>query len=130
MAQELWIVAAAVVALYVGFVLALVAVGRRSDARAWAALIPDCLVLFKRLMGDPRVPLGRKLLPGAMLAYLAMPLDLVPDFIPVAGQFDDAILVAAVLRSVVRGAGAAAVREHWPGPDTSLRLVARLGGLS
>jgi uncharacterized membrane protein YkvA (DUF1232 family) len=127
---EIWIAAAIVVALYAAFVLALVVAGRRLDAHAWASLIPDCLVLFKRLLGDQRVSRGRKLLLAAMLAYLAMPFDLVPDFIPVAGHLDDAIIVAAVLRSVLRGAGAAAVREHWPGPETSLRLVARLGGLS
>ena len=115
-------------ALYAGFVLALVAAGRRRDARAWAGLIPDCLVLFKRLIGDPRVPRARKVLLGAMLGYLAMPFDLVPDFIPVAGQLDDAIVVAVVLRAVLRGAGDAPVREHWPGPDSSLRLILRLAG--
>ncbi len=124
----IWIALAAAVALYAGFVLALVAAGRRRDARAWAGLIPDCLVLFKRLMGDPRVPRARKVLLGAMFGYLAMPFDLVPDFIPVAGQLDDAIVVAVVLRAVLRGAGTAPVREHWPGPETSLRLILRLAG--
>ena len=124
----IWIALAAAVVLYAGFVLALVAAGRRGDARAWAGLIPDCLVLFKRLMGDPRVPRARKVLLAAMLGYLAMPFDLIPDFIPVAGQLDDAIVVAAVLRAVLRGAGDAPVREHWPGPDTSLRLILRLAG--
>lgn len=128
MPRTLWIVLGAVVVLYVGFVLALVAAGRRSDARAWAGFIPDCLVLFRRLIGDGRVPRVRKLLLGAMLAYLAMPIDLVPDFIPIAGQIDDAIIVAAVLRSVVRAAGDRPVREHWPGPPTSLRLILRLAG--
>ena len=94
--------------------------------RAWAGLIPDCLVLFKRLMGDPRVPRGRKLLLAAMLVYLAMPFDLVPDFIPVAGQLDDAILVAVVLGSILRSAGEVPLRDHWPGPETSLRLIVRL----
>jgi uncharacterized membrane protein YkvA (DUF1232 family) len=65
----------------------------------------------------------------ALLAgYLALPFDLVPDFIPVAGQLDDAILVGLVLRSLVRAAGPDLVREHWPGPEESLRAVLRLAG--
>jgi uncharacterized membrane protein YkvA (DUF1232 family) len=129
MTQWIWITLGAAVLLYLVLVLALVAAGRRTDARAWAGFIPDCLVLFKRMIGDPRVPRGRKLLLGAMLGYLAMPFDLVPDFIPVAGQLDDAIVVAATLRAVLRGAGDAPVREHWPGPESSLRLILRLAAL-
>jgi len=118
--------AGAALALYAALVLALMAAGRRSEARAWAGFVPDCLVLFKRLMGDARVPRSRKLLLGAALAYLAMPFDLVPDFIPIAGQLDDAIIVAAVLRAVLRGAGIVPVREHWPGPEASLSLILRV----
>ena len=124
----MWIALSAVVLLYAGFVVALLAAGRRNDARAWAGFIPDCLVLFRRLIGDPRVPRARKLLLGALLAYLAMPFDLIPDFIPIAGQLDDAIIVAAVLRSVLRSAGDEPVREHWPGPTSSLQLILRLAG--
>jgi uncharacterized membrane protein YkvA (DUF1232 family) len=124
----LWIALGAVALLYAGFIVALLAEGRRNDARTWAGFIPDCLVLFRRLIGDARVPRARKLLLGALLAYLAMPFDLIPDFIPIAGQLDDAIIVAAVLRSVLRGAGDEPVREHWPGPPASLRLILRLAG--
>jgi uncharacterized membrane protein YkvA (DUF1232 family) len=129
MPHWIWIALVATVLLYLALVLALVAAGRRTDARAWAGFIPDCLVLFKRLIGDSRVPRGRKLLLGAMLGYLAMPFDLIPDFIPVAGQLDDAIVVAATLRAVLRGAGDGPVREHWPGPQSSLRLILRLAAL-
>ena len=114
------------VAIYVLAVLALVAAGRRGDARALAGFIPDCLGLIKRLMGDPRVPRRRKLLLGLMVAYLAMPVDLVPDFIPVAGQLDDAILVAAVLRLALRSGGEVLLEEHWRGPPRTLELVRRL----
>jgi uncharacterized membrane protein YkvA (DUF1232 family) len=107
-------------------VLALVAAGRRTDARALAGFIPDCLVLVKRLLGDPRVPRRRKLLLVLLIAYLAMPIDLVPDFIPVAGQLDDAIVAALVLRAVLRSGGAALVREHWTGPPRSLEIVLSL----
>jgi uncharacterized membrane protein YkvA (DUF1232 family) len=113
-------------AIYVLAVLGLVVAGRRSDARAVAGFVPDCLGLIKRLMGDPRVPRRRKLLLGLMVGYLAMPIDLVPDFIPVAGQLDDAILVAAVLRLALRSGGEELLEEHWRGPPRTLELVRRL----
>ena len=113
-------------AVYVGFIGLLVLVGRREEATTFARFIPDCIVLFRRLLGDERVPRNRKLLLVAVLGYLAFPLDLVPDFIPVAGQLDDAIIVALVLRSVLRSAGPELLREHWPGPQGSLNVVERL----
>ena len=116
------------VLLYAIFVAALVLLGRRSDARAAARFIPDCVVLFRRLLRDERVPFRHKLLLGALVPYLLLPFDLVPDFIPVAGQLDDAILVAFVLRVVVRAAGANLIEEHWPGPQSSLGLMLRLAG--
>jgi uncharacterized membrane protein YkvA (DUF1232 family) len=66
---------------------------------------------------------------GALLVYLALPVDLIPDFIPVLGYADDAIIVIAVLRSVARRAGAGAVRAHWPGTDDGFAALARLTGL-
>ncbi len=123
-----WIALAAMLLVYVVFVVGLIAAGRHRDARALAGLIPDCFVLFKRLLGDPRVRRRHKLLVVAMLGYLVLPFDLVPDFIPTAGQLDDAIVVGLVLRAVLRGAGEAPVREHWPGPQRSLRLIMRLAG--
>jgi uncharacterized membrane protein YkvA (DUF1232 family) len=119
---------ATLVLVYAGLVGTLAVVGRGAEARAFARFVPDCIVLFRRLLSDPRVSRGRKLLLLGMVAYLAMPFDLIPDFIPVAGQLDDAILVALVLRTVLRGAGAPLVREHWPGPVTSLAAMVRLAG--
>jgi uncharacterized membrane protein YkvA (DUF1232 family) len=72
------------------------------------------------------VPRRRKLLLALLVLYLASPIDLVPDFVPVAGQFDDAIVVALVLRAIVRGGGDELLREHWPGPERSLDVVRRL----
>jgi uncharacterized membrane protein YkvA (DUF1232 family) len=117
---------AAVVVLYALAVGALVIAGRRGDARALASFIPDCVVLVKRLLGDPRVPRRRKLLLAALAVYLASPIDLVPDFVPVAGQLDDAIVVALVLRAIVRAGGDDLLREHWPGPERSLDVIRRL----
>ena len=125
--METVLLAAAVVGtLYVTLVVALLAAGRRTHARAWAGFIPDCVVLVRRLLGDLRVPRRRKLLLGALVVYLAFPLDLVPDFIPIAGQLDDAIALALVLRLVLRSGGEALLAEHWPGPSDSLRVVRRL----
>ena len=100
------------IVLYAGFVLTLYLLGRKQDARAWAGFIPDCIILFKRLIGDSAVPRSSKLWLGALILYLAMPIDLVPDFIPIAGQLDDAIIVALVLR-----AGVAQGRRR-PNPPT------------
>jgi uncharacterized membrane protein YkvA (DUF1232 family) len=114
--------------LYAALVAALVVAGRRTDARALAGFVPDCVVLLGRLLRSERVPRRRKLLLAVTIAYLALPFDLVPDFIPVAGQLDDAVLVALVLRRLVRGTGAGLVSELWPGPEPGLRVLLRLAG--
>jgi uncharacterized membrane protein YkvA (DUF1232 family) len=126
--RALLIALAVAAAVYLAFVLALVVLGRRAHARALVRFVPDCAILFRRLLGDPRISRPRKLLLALLVAYLAMPFDLIPDFIPVAGQLDDAVLVALVLRSVLRSAGPALVREHWVGPPESLEVMLRLAG--
>jgi uncharacterized membrane protein YkvA (DUF1232 family) len=117
---------AAVLGLYALAVLWLIIAGRRTDARALAGFVPDCAVLFARLARDPCVPRRRAWLIGAMVGYLAMPFDLVPDFLPVVGQLDDAILVALCLRIAARGCGRGDFERHWPGPPSSLKVVLRL----
>ena len=113
----------ATLALWLLLVGALFALGRKEDARELLAFIPDCVILVKRLLGDPRVPRRAKVMLVALVGYLAMPFDLVPDFIPVAGQLDDAILVAAVLAYVVRTAGREVVEELWTGSERGLRVL-------
>ena len=120
----LLLVAAGVLLVYAGFVVTLIVAGHRPSARELARFIPDCIVLVTRLLGDPRVPRRHKLLLGALIGYLALPFDLVPDFIPVAGYLDDVLVVAFTLRAVLRGTGAELLREHWPGPESSLALLA------
>ncbi|HEX5467993.1 MAG TPA: DUF1232 domain-containing protein [Gaiellaceae bacterium] len=117
---------AVLVAVWAAFVVWLLVLGRRGDARAFATFIPDCIVLVARLARDERVPRHRKLLLLALVAYLAIPIDIVPDFIPVAGQLDDAIIVALALRHFLSVGGEALVRELWPGPEQSLSVILRL----
>jgi uncharacterized membrane protein YkvA (DUF1232 family) len=92
-------------------------------------LLPDVLRLIRRLAADPGLPRGIRIRLGAVLVYLALPIDLIPDFLPVLGYADDAIIVTAMLRSVVRRAGIGAVRAHWPGTDDGFAALARLTGL-
>lgn len=92
-------------------------------------LLPDLVRLLRRLAADRGLPRGVRVRLVLLLAYLAMPFDLVPDFVPVLGQADDAIVVALVLRSVVRRAGIEAVRGHWPGTEDGFRALCRLAGL-
>ena len=113
--------------LYALIVLAFFVAGRREDARAIGGFVPDCVVLFSRLIRDKRLPRRFKFLVGALIPYLAMPFDLLPDFIPVAGQLDDAVIVVFVLRRVARK-NPELIREHWPGPPSSLALILRLAG--
>jgi uncharacterized membrane protein YkvA (DUF1232 family) len=123
--EWLLLVAVCIAALYALAVLALAVAGRDADARALARFVPDCVVLFKRLLTDPRVEWWRKALLVAVIVYLASPIDLVPDFIPVAGQLDDAVLVIIAVRVLLHGSGPHLLAEHWPGPRRSLNVILR-----
>ncbi|PXY23173.1 hypothetical protein DI005_17140 [Prauserella sp. PE36] len=93
-------------------------------------VLPDVLRLVRRLAADTTLPRGVRIRLGLLLAYLAIPIDLVPDFIPVLGYADDAIIATAVLRSMVRRAGLDPVRAHWPGTDDGFTALTRLLGLT
>ena len=92
-------------------------------------LLPDLLRLLRRLAADSTLPRGVRARLALLMIYLAMPVDLIPDFLPVIGYADDAIIVAFVLRSVARRAGIEAIRTHWPGTDSGFAALARLTGL-
>ncbi len=128
--SSLLILAGCILVVYAAFVVALIVAGRGRDARDVARFIPDCIVLVRRLLGEPRVQRRQKLLLGALVGYLALPFDLVPDFIPVAGHIDDLLVVVLALRVVLRASGSELLREHWPGPESSLAVVQRLVGVA
>ena len=111
------------IGLYALFLAGLAVAGRGPEARALARLVPDCLVLARGLLGDREVPARCKVALAALVVYLVSPIDLVPDFLPVIGVLDDAILVALTLRWIVREAGPDRVRRHWRGTPRGLRLV-------
>ncbi|MBW0252787.1 DUF1232 domain-containing protein [Cellulomonas sp. PS-H5] len=89
-------------------------------------LLPDVVRLVRRLAGDRALPRGVRVRLWLLLGYLALPVDLVPDVVPVLGWADDALVVALVLRSVVRRAGPEALDRHWPGSPEGLAAVRRL----
>jgi uncharacterized membrane protein YkvA (DUF1232 family) len=124
-----WGVLLIALGLYVVCVAALIAAGRREDARALAGVIPDCVVLVSRLAKDKRVSRPRRIALFVVLGYLAVPIDLVPDFLPGIGQLDDAVVLGLALRLLLRGGGTDMVRQAWPGPQASLTLVLRAAGL-
>ena len=96
--------------------------------RDWAAKQRRRLRLVELAMRHPKTPWYAKAVGGATLVYALSPIDLIPDFLPVIGFADDALLVALVLRHVVRRSGAELVTEHWPGTDAGLTTVLTLVG--
>jgi uncharacterized membrane protein YkvA (DUF1232 family) len=126
-------VALGLLLVWAGMVLALYVVGRKEDdptaLRDVVRLVPDVVRLLRRLASDPELPRGVRIGLALMLGYLVFPLDLVPDFLPVVGYADDAVIVALALRSVVRRAGPEALDRHWPGTPEGLRALERLVGV-
>ncbi|MGH2573130.1 MAG: YkvA family protein [Actinomycetota bacterium] len=106
-------------------ILVLVAAGQRSRARELATLVPNLLVLFRGLLRDPRVPRSSKLWLGFAVVWIASPIDLIPEFVPVAGPLDDAIVAALVLRHVLRRADRSVLLEHWKGDPATLEALVR-----
>jgi uncharacterized membrane protein YkvA (DUF1232 family) len=120
-------VVAGLVLAWLALVIGLILVRPRGGLlREALRLLPDVLRLIRRLAADKTLPHGVRIRLVLLLAYLAIPIDLIPDFVPVLGYADDAIIVTAVLRSVVRRSGLDAIRAHWPGTDDGFAAVVRL----
>jgi uncharacterized membrane protein YkvA (DUF1232 family) len=133
-----WQVTAAVgvtgLVLWIALVLTFYALGRRHDdparLRDALRLLPDLVRLLRRLAADPTLPRGVRVRVVLLALYLALPIDLVPDFIPVVGYADDVVVVILALRSVTRRAGPQALDRHWPGTPEGLRTLRTLAGLA
>ena len=95
-----------------------------------ALLIPNIVKLVGRLLADPRVPRRSKIALGAAAAYVASPLDLIPDIIPVVGWADDLVFLMMALEGLIHRSGPAIVEEHWDGPGDLLSLVQDVMGLA
>ena len=117
----------AIAVLWLAFIVLVWSI-RPGDAslRDAVGLLPDTLRLVRRLAVDRAVPRRTRWLLWVLLAYLASPVDLVPDFLPVIGYADDAIVTSFVLRHVVSRAGPAKLDEHWPGTPEGLVMLLRL----
>jgi uncharacterized membrane protein YkvA (DUF1232 family) len=124
-------VAAGLLLAWVALIAALVIARPRGGLlREALRLLPDLLRLLPRLAADRCLPRRTRVGLALLLAYLAFPFDLVPDFIPVLGYADDAIIVAAVLRWVARQAGVEAIRRQWPRTGDGFTALCRIAGLT
>lgn len=88
-----------------------------------ARLLPNLVKLVARLIKDPRVPRRAKIALGIAFAYVASPIDIIPEAIPVVGWADDLLLVMLALDSLIERAGRDVVEEHWDGPGDLLSLI-------
>lgn len=123
MLRGLLIAAAILFAGWVVAIGALVITGRKTQGRGLAASLPYLIILFRGLLQDQRVPRSSKALLVFAVVWIASPIDLVPEFIPVLGPLDDAVVAALVLRHVVRRTDRAVLEEHWRGSPAFLDRV-------
>jgi uncharacterized membrane protein YkvA (DUF1232 family) len=115
--------------VYLGAVLWLILAGRKVAARELALLVPNLVLLFKDLFRDPAVPRRPKIALAIGIVWLVSPIDLLPEFLPVLGPLDDAVVAALVLRYVVRTSGPDIVRTHWRGDPSTVEKILRFAGV-
>jgi uncharacterized membrane protein YkvA (DUF1232 family) len=97
----------------------------KRNAGRLADQTPEIRVLCHGLIDDPRVLPHHRLVLRALARYLELPLDLIPDFIPIAGRLDDALVTALAIRIAMRSANAELIRQHWPGPQPPPKSILR-----
>ncbi|TML63809.1 MAG: DUF1232 domain-containing protein [Actinobacteria bacterium] len=123
--------AIAVGALLVSWVV-LIVLARRLPAglaKDLAAFLPNCVTLVRRLRRDPRVPRRAKVAVVLAGLWVASPIDLIPEFLPVIGPLDDVVVVALALRYAGRRVPRAVLVDAWPGdPNLLDRLLGAPAG--
>jgi uncharacterized membrane protein YkvA (DUF1232 family) len=93
--------------------------------KALLKALPDLVRLIPRLVGDPLLPRAAKIALGAAMIYLASPIDLIPDFVPLLGYLDDLLLAALLIDGILNWVDRGLVLKYWPGSPDSLERVAR-----
>jgi uncharacterized membrane protein YkvA (DUF1232 family) len=122
----IWLLVAA--ALMVATWALLVVLARRlppGPLRELARFVPDCVTAIRRLRRDPRVPRRAKVAVVLAGLWVASPIDLLPEFLPVIGPLDDVVVVAVALRYAARQVPRQVLQDAWPGDP---RLLERLLG--
>jgi uncharacterized membrane protein YkvA (DUF1232 family) len=122
----LLIAALVAVGVWALIVIGLVISGRRLTAREFVTFLPNLAALFYGLARDPRVPRSSKVLLGFGIAWFGSPIDLIPEFIPVVGPLDDAIVALLILRHVLGSVGREVIAEHWSGDSAVLDRMVRM----
>jgi uncharacterized membrane protein YkvA (DUF1232 family) len=104
--------------------------GAKRTVMYYVRQLPQYLRLLGGLITDPRVALVDKLLVAGAMAYIVMPIDLIPDFIPFFGEIDDVYLLILALQRLISNAGRAVVIEHWTGEPRDLADLNLRGALA
>src|SRR5690554_846150 len=89
-------------------------------------LLPDFFILICRLAVDKRVPIKEKLMISGIIAYVIMPLDLIPDFIPIIGYMDDLVFVVLGLNMILNGTDPKVLQDNWSGEGDVLRQMQKI----
>jgi uncharacterized membrane protein YkvA (DUF1232 family) len=103
--------------------------GGASTSRVLLRLSRDVILLVKDLVADPRIAVADKAAAGLAAAYVASPVGVIPDWVPVLGRLDDLVVAGWALRRLLGAAGYAVIYEHWRGSDEGLALVLSLAGV-
>jgi uncharacterized membrane protein YkvA (DUF1232 family) len=101
---------------------------RGMPVRDLVALIPDVLRLLRSLIGDRSVPADVRVVLIGLLAWIASPIDLIPEFIPGIGPLDDVVVAIVAFRYVRRRLGVDGLRRRWRGTDAGFDLLLRVIG--
>jgi uncharacterized membrane protein YkvA (DUF1232 family) len=113
------------IAIWTLLITILLLAGKRTAARELVTLVPNLVLLFRDLLRDPRVPRSAKIVLALGMLWLLNPLDLIPEFVPVLGPLDDAIVAALALGYLLRRCPPDVIIDHWRGERTALPRLLR-----